>query len=93
MKTRLLKRLRKQAKKKVFLALLSDGEFVVRSDIGWYSQIRLASYCFATKFGNAVFSMQLHDAIKTLSDARCLYMRIQLTNLKRKKYQKIIKKL
>jgi hypothetical protein len=92
MKTRLLKRLRKNAKKRVFLALLSDGEFVVKSDIGWYSQ-RLATYCFASKFGNAVFTMQLHEAEKILSDARRLYMRIQLVNLKRKKYQKIIKKL
>jgi hypothetical protein len=92
MKTRLLKRLRKQAKKRVFLALLSDGEFVVKSDIGWYSQ-RLATYCFASEFGNAVFTMQLHEAEKTLSDARRLYMRIKLMELKRKKYQKIIKKL
>jgi hypothetical protein len=92
MKTRLLKRLRKNAKKRVFLALLSDGEFVVKSDIGWYSQ-RLATYCFASKFGNAVFTMQLHEAEKILSDARRLYMRIKLMELKRKKYQKIIKKL
>ena len=92
MKTRLLKRLRKNAKKKVFLTLLSDGEFVVKSDIGWYSQ-RLATYCFASKFGNAVFTMQLHEAEKILSDARRLYMRIKLMELKRKKYQKIIKKL
>jgi hypothetical protein len=54
---------------------------------------RLVTYCFASKLGNAVFSMQLHEAEKILSDARCLYMRIQLMNLKRKKYQKIIKKL
>jgi hypothetical protein len=92
MKTRLLKRLRKNAKKRVFLALLSDGEFVVKSDIGWYSQ-RLATYCFASKFGNAVFTMQLHEAEKILSDARRLYMRIKLMELKRKKYQKIIKQL
>lgn len=92
MKTRLLKRLRKNAKKKVFLAVLPDGEFVVRSDIGWYSR-KLATYCFIKKFGNVVFSMQLHEATKTLIDARCLYMRIELMGLKRKKYQKIIKKL
>ena len=92
MKTRLLKRLRKNAKKKVFLAILPDGEFVVKSDIGWYSQ-GLATYNFETKFGNAVHYEQLHDATKTLSDARRLYMRIQLMNLKRKKYKKIIKKL
>ena len=92
MKTRLLKRLRKQAKKKVFLAILSDGEFVVRSDIGWYSK-SLATCYFTKKFGNAAFSEQLHDAKKILSDARRLYMWKQLMELKRKKYQKIIKKL
>lgn len=92
MKTRLLKRLRKQAKKKVFLAILSDGEFVVRSDIGWYSQ-GLATYYFEKKFGNAVHYEQLHDAKKILSDARRLYMRIKLIDFKRKKYQKIIEKL
>lgn len=92
MKTRLLKRLRKNAKKRVFLAILSDGEFVVKSDIGWYSKT-LATYCFTKKFGNAVFNSQINDAIKTLSDARCLYMRIELMIFKRKKYQKIIRKL
>lgn len=92
MKTRLLKRLRKNTKKKVFLAILPDGKFVVKSDIGWYSQ-GLATYYFVTQLGNAVFSMRLHEAEKTLSDARRLYMRIKLMELKRKKYQKIIKKL
>lgn len=92
MKTRLLKRLRKQAKKDVFLCILGDGEFAVRSKLGWYSQ-GLATYYFETKFGNAVHYEQLHDAKKILDDARRLYMRIQLINLKRKKYQKIIKKL
>lgn len=88
MKTRLLKRLRKNAKKKVFLAILQSGEFIVKSDIGWYSHQRIASYYFSEMFGNAVFHTQLHDAKKTLSDARCLYMRIELMNFKRKKYQK-----
>lgn len=92
MKTRLLKRLRKNAKKNVFLCILSDGEFAVKSDMGWYSYL-LASYRFSTKFGNAVFNTKLHDAKRTLNDARCLYMRMELTELKRKKYQKIIRKL
>ena len=92
MKTRLLKRLRKQAKKDVFLCILGDGEFAVRSKIGWYSQ-GLATYYFEAKFGRAVHYEQLHDAKKILSDARRLYMRMLLVNLKRKKYQKIIKKL
>lgn len=92
MKTRLLKRLRKNAKKDVFLCILGNGEFAVRSKIGWYSQ-GLATYYFEKKFGNAVHYEQLHDATKTLSYARRLYMRIKLMELKRKKYQKIIKKL
>lgn len=93
MKTRLLKRLRKQAKKDVFLCILEDGEFAVRSKIGWYSKSLIEYYHFSKKFGNAVHYEQLHDAKKILDDARRLYMRIQLINLKRKKYQKIIKKL
>ena len=93
MKTRLLKRLRKNAKKNVFLAILSDGEFVVKSDIGWYAQ-SIATYYFEKKFlKNVVFSMTLHEAEKILSDARRLYMRKQLMKFKVKKYQKIIKKL
>lgn len=93
MKTRLLKRLRKNAKKNVFLCILGDGEFAVRSKIGWYSKSMIEYYHFSKKFGNAVHYEQLHDAKKILSDARRLYMRIELMNLKRKKYQKIIKKL
>lgn len=57
------------------------------SNIGWYSQ-GLATCYFETRFGNVVHYEQLHDATKTLSDARRLYMRIELTNLERKKYQK-----
>ena len=92
MKTRLIKRLRKDAKKNVFLAILSDGEFAVKSDIGWYTQ-GLNIYYFQKKFGNVVFSMTLHEAENILSDARRLYMRNQLKKLKIKKYQKIVKKL
>ena len=92
MKTRLLKRLRKNAKKNVFLTILPDGEFVVKSDLGWYTQ-GLSIYYFEKKFKNVVFSMTLHEAEKILSDARRLYMRNQLKKLKIKKYQKIVKKL
>lgn len=92
MKTRLLKRLRKNAKKNVFLGILPDGEFVVKSDIGWYTQ-GLSTYYFQKKFGNVVFSMTLHEAENTLIDARRLYMKKQLMKVKIKKYQKIIKKL
>ena len=93
MKTRLLKRLRTQAKKDVFLCILGDGEFAVRSKIGWYSKSLIEYYHFSKKIGNAVHYDQLHDAKKILSDARRLYMRMLLVELKRKKYQKIIKKL
>ena len=92
MKTRLLKRLRKNAKKNVFLGILSDGEFVVKSDLGWYTQ-GLSIYYFEKKFGNVVFSMTLHEAENILRDARCLYMKKQLMKLKIKRYKKIIKKL
>lgn len=92
MKTRLLKRLRKNAKKNVFLAILSNGEFAVKSDMGWYSHL-LASYHFSTRFGNAVFNTKLHDAKGTLNDARCLYMRMELAEIKRKNIQKMIRKL
>lgn len=92
MKTRLIKRLRKNAKKNVFLGILQDGEFVVKSDIGWYTQ-GLNIYYFQKKFGNVVFSMKLHEAEKILSDARRLYIKKQLMKLKIKKYKKIIKKL
>lgn len=93
MKTKLLRRLRNQAKKDVFLCILGNGEFAVRSKIGWYSKSLIEYYHFSKKFGNAVHYEQLHDVTKILSDARRLYIRIQLMNLKRKKYQKIIKKL
>lgn len=92
MKTRLLKRLRKNAKKNVFLCILPDGKFVVKSDLGWYTQ-GLASYYFEKKFKNVVFSMKLREAENMLSDARRLYMKKQLMNFKIKKYKKIIKKL
>ena len=93
MKTRLLKRLRKQAKKDVFLCILGDGEFAVRSKIGWYSKSMIEYYHFSKRFGNAVHYHQLHDAKKILDDARRLYMWKQLMELKRKKYKKILKKL
>lgn len=87
MKTRLLKRLRKNAKKNVFLMILPDGKFAVKSDIGWYAK------GLKKKIGNVVFSMTLHEADNILRDARRLYMKKQLMKLKIKKYQKIIKKL
>ena len=95
MKTRLLKRLRKNAKKNVFLSISQYGEFVVKSDIGLYIKgPGLEIYFFSKKFrNNVVFSMTLHEAEKILSDARRLYMRNQLKKLKIKKYQKIVKKL
>ena len=92
MKTRLLKRLRKNAKKNVFLGILPDGKFVVKSNIGWYT-LGLNIYYFQKKFGDVVFSMTLHEAENILSDARRLYMKKQLMKLKIKRYQKIIKKL
>lgn len=92
MKTRLLKRLRKNAKKNVFLDILPGRYFAVKSDIGWYTQ-GLATYYFQKKFGNVVLSMTLHESKNILSDARRLYMKKQLMKLKIKKYQKIIKKL
>lgn len=92
MKTRLLKRLRNNAKKNVFLTILEDGEFVVKSDIGWYSQ-GLTIYYFEKKFKNVVLSMTIHEAKNILSDARRLYIKKQLIKLKIKRYEKIIKKL
>ena len=101
MKTRLLKRLRKNAKNNVFLEILPDGKFVVKSDIGLYAQSiatyyfeKKATYYFEKKFlKNVVFSMTLHEGEKILNDARNLYIRKQLMKFKVKKYQKIIKKL
>ena len=92
MKTRLLKRVRKNAKKNVLLTILTDGEFAVKSDLGWYTQ-GLSTYYFQKKFGHVVFSTTLHEAKNILSDARRLYMKEQLMKVKVKKYQKIIKKL
>ena len=92
MKTRLLKRLRKNAKKNVFLTILQYGEFAVNSDLGWYTQ-GINIYYFQKKLKNVVFSMTLHEGKKILSDARRLYMKKQLMKLKIKRYKKIIKKL
>lgn len=93
MKTRLLKRLRKNAKKNVFLAILPDGKFVVKSDIGLYKQGIGIYYFDKMSIKNVAFSMTLNEGKNILNDARCLYMKKQLIKLKIKKYQKIIKKL
>ena len=77
----------------MFLCILGDGEFAVRSKIGWYSKSMIEYYHFSKRFGNAVRYHQLHDAKKILDDARRLYMWKQLMELKRKKYKKILKKL